>query len=402
MKYIVILGDGMADLPVKELGNRTPLDVAKKPNIDFMSENGILGLVKTVPDHLNPPGSDIANMAVMGYDPDVYYSGRSPLEAASLGIDLAPDDLAVRCNLVTLSEDEPYDQKTMVDYSSDEISTEEAAKLIDTLRDELFSKYGCFKIYSGFSYRHCLVYKIPDKISLGCTPPHDISGRKITNYMPKNDLIREITLKSYDILKNHPVNVSRRERGLRPANSVWLWGEGRKPNFDSFESRFRIKGAVVSAVDLLKGLGKCAGLEVLNVEGATGTYITNYEGKVEAALDFLRNRGDFVYIHMEGPDECGHRHEIDNKVTAIESIDAKVAGPILKVCREEFKDFRILVMPDHPTPLDLRTHTHDPIPFTIYGSDIKTRSGLPYNESTGASTGLYCEKGYNLIETLFK
>jgi len=401
MKYIVMLGDGMADFPIPELNNKTPLEYAKKPNIDSLASKSELGLVKTVPDHLNPPGSDIANMSVLGYNPDVYYTGRSPLEAVSMNIQMEEDDLAVRCNLVTLSEDEPYEEKTMVDYSSDEITTEESTTLIKYIQKELGNEILTF--YPGISYRHCLIYKIKgENVSLKCTPPHDISGKSIKNYLPKapeSEILLEYMKKSYTLLNNHPINVSRKNRGLHPANSIWFWGEGRKPGLSDFFMEHNVKGAIVSAVDLLKGIAKCAGMEVINVEGATGNINTNFEGKGIAALDFLKNRGDFVYIHVEAPDESGHRHEIENKVKAIELIDEKIVGPILRELRGKY-DFKMLVMPDHPTPLSLMTHTHDAVPYMIYDStnelcnDDKT---IRYTEECAKKTGVYIKEGYKLM-----
>ena len=400
MKYIVILGDGMADYPVAELGGKTPLEAAVKPNIDAMAEKGELGLVKTVPDHLNPPGSDIANMSVLGYNPDEFYTGRSPLEAVSMGISMSEEDLAVRCNLVTLSDAPNYEDKVMVDYSSDEISTEEARELILFLDKELGSD--SMRLYPGVSYRHCLIYRIPGgKISLKCTPPHDISDKCIRDYLPaapESAVLLDMMKKSYALLSSHPVNQARIARGKRPANSLWFWGEGRKPGLADFYQTQGLKGAVVSAVDLVKGLGICAGMEIINVPGATGTIDTNFTGKAQAAVDFLKNRGDFVYLHMEAPDECGHRHEIQNKVKAIELIDARVVGPI-KEALDELDDYRILVMPDHPTPLALRTHTHDAVPYLIYDSrhTDKTTVGRAYTESDAKDTGIYIAEGYKLM-----
>lgn len=400
MKYIVILGDGMADYPVAELGEKTPLEVAFKPNIDNMAKRGELGLVKTVPDHLNPPGSDIANMSVLGYNPDEYYTGRSPLEAVSMGISMEEEDLAVRCNLVTLSDEPVYEDKRMIDYSADEISTEEARELILFLEKELGSD--TMRLYPGISYRHCLIYRIPGgKISLQCTPPHDIAEKCIRNYLPaapESAVLLDMMKKSYALLSAHPVNLARIARGKRPANSLWFWGEGRKPGLADFYKIRGLKGAVVSAVDLVKGLGICAGMEVISVPGATGTIDTNFTGKAQAALDFLKNRGDFVYLHMEAPDECGHRHEVQNKVKSIELIDEKVVGPI-KEALDGLDDYRILVMPDHPTPLALRTHTHDAVPYLIYDSrypEIRS-DNRKYTEADAGNTGVYIGEGYTLM-----
>ena len=399
MKYIVVLGDGMADYPLPELNNKTPLEAAKKPNIDRLAEQGELGLAKTVPDHLNPPGSDIANMSVLGYDPDVFYTGRSPLEAVSMGLQMSAEDLAVRCNLVTLSDDPVYEDKTMIDYSSDEISTPESTELINYLQKELGTDR--LHLYPGVSYRHCLLYKIPGEVKLLCTPPHDISDKPIKEYLPKapeSAVLLEMMKKSYDLLMAHPVNKARIARGKRPANSLWFWGEGRKPGLADFYKTYGLKGAVVSAVDLVKGLGLCANMKVINVEGATGNIDTNFTGKMQASVDFLKNGGDFVYLHMEAPDECGHRHEIQNKVRSIELIDAQVVGPLCQALGET-DDFKMLIMPDHPTPLSLRTHTHDAVPYLIYDSRKDTgRKGLRYTERCAKDSGIYIAKGHELMK----
>ncbi|MCR5693596.1 MAG: cofactor-independent phosphoglycerate mutase [Clostridia bacterium] len=405
MKYVVILGDGMADYPVPELGGRTPLMTAKKPNIDRLCEYGEFGLVKTVPDHLNPPGSDIANMSVLGYDPDKYYTGRSPLEAVSMGIELKPDELAVRCNLVNLSGEGPYESLTMADYSSDEITTEEARELILFINEKLGSDI--LRFNPGVSYRHCMIIKAEGDVKLLCTPPHDISGKPIASYLPKGFMsgeLLELMKKSYELLSDHPVNVDRRKRGLKAANSIWPWGEGRKPYLSNFTEKFGIKGAVVSAVDLIKGIGLCAGMKVLEVEGATGTYKTNFEGKAKAAFDYLTTEGDFVYIHMEGPDECGHRHEVKEKVLSIEYIDRRVVGPLCEMLKDAGEDFRMLVLPDHPTPLVLRTHTHDAVPYIIYDSRTKypMNPGASYDERFAKATGVYIPEGHTLMERFIK
>ncbi len=398
MKYVVILGDGMADYPVAELNNRTPLEAADKKNIDSLAEKGELGLVKTVPDHLNPPGSDIANMSVMGYDPDVFYTGRSPLEAVSMGLTLQEEDLAVRCNLVTLSDEDVYEDKTMIDYSSDEISTKESTELINYLKEKLDTDM--LKLYPGISYRHCLVYKIPGEVKLLCTPPHDISDKPIKEYLPKapeSAVLFEMMKKSHELLKDYPVNKARIANGKRPANSLWFWGEGRKPALADFKETYGVKGAVVSAVDLIKGLGYCAGMEVIEVPDVTGNIYTNFTGKMQATVDFLKNGGDFVYLHMEAPDECGHRHEIDNKVKAIEIIDRDVVGPIVEALKDT-DDFKILILPDHPTPLALRTHTHDAVPYLIYDSRKDSgKKGQRYTESCAEATKNYKPVGHELM-----
>ena len=395
MKYIVILGDGMADYPIEAFDNKTILEAAFKPNIDALAKKGVLGMVKTVPDGMKP-GSDVANLSAMGYDPESCYTGRSPLEAVSIGIDLNDTDIAFRCNLVTLSDEENYADKTMVDYSAGEITSEDAAKLIASVNEAF--KNDEIEFYSGISYRHCMVWH-EGPLNLGLTPPHDISDRKITEYMPENDVIRTLMEKSYEILKDHPVNKERMAKGLRPGNSIWLWGEGTRPAVSNFEESFGIKGSAISAVDLIKGIAISAGLRSIDVEGATGNYDTNFAGKAQAAIDELLNGSDYVYIHMEAPDECGHRGELDNKKLSVELIDKEVVGPIVEAMKKAGEDFSILVMPDHPTPIKIKTHTSDPVPFLIYRSNDEKDSGLDsYNETTASSTGLYIEKGYTLMQ----
>lgn len=404
MKYIVILGDGMSDFPVPELGNSTPLEAAEKPNMDWIAANGESGMLKTVPDGMKP-GSDNANLSAMGYDPVLYYTGRSPLEAVSMGIDLAADDLALRCNLVTLAGDGPYETLTMEDYSSDEILTEEAAELISALDDALGDETR--RLYPGISYRHCLVLHgtAPGNTT---TPPHDILGKCVADYLPAGKdaaLLLELQKKSYSILREHPVNRARAERGLRMANSCWFWGEGTKPALPLFEDLYGVKGAVISAVDLLKGIGMLAGLKVAEVEGATGNIHTNFAGKAQCALSMLQSGCDYVYIHVEAPDECGHRAEIDGKVRAIELIDREIVGPILTRMRNSGEPFVMAVLPDHPTPLSLRTHISDPVPFAIYrsetafgGTGFRTER---YTEALAQGTGLYLESGPDFARRLF-
>ncbi len=397
MKYVVVLGDGMADYPMQELDNKTPLQYAKKPNIDMLAQKGTVGLVKTVPEGI-PPGSDAANLSVMGYNPKIYYTGRSPLEAVSMGIELLPNDVALRCNLVYLSEAEVnYADKTMIDYSSDEISTDEARILIEAVNDEL--KTDTINFYPGISYRHCMVWS-NGKTGLGCTPPHDILERKVTEYLPKEEsgLLLDLMKKSYEILKDHPVNQARKARGLRPANSIWLWGEGKKPALASFSEKYNKTGTMISAVDLLKGIGLCAGLQSVDVEGATGNIHTNFIGKANAAIEALDSGRDFVYVHVEAPDECGHRYEIENKVKAIEYLDRKVVAPILEGLKKH-KEYKVLVLPDHPTPLSLRTHTSEPVPFIIYDSTNEIESPAhSYDEAEAEKTGIFVEDGYKLMD----
>lgn len=397
MKYVVILGDGMADYRVPQLGNRTPLQCACKPNIDYLARHGETGLVKTIPDGI-PPGSDAANLSVMGYNPKQYYTGRSPLEAISMGVELSETDLAFRCNLVTLSEDGGYENKTMIDYSSDEITSAEAAILIEEIDRHFRNKY--IRFHPGISYRHCMVWK-NGPAGFKLTPPHDILERKITDYLPDGEsssILLDMMKKSFDILSVHPVNKSRIARGLRPANSIWLWGEGKKPAIPKFFSKYGINGAVVSAVDLLKGIGICAGLKPIDVDGVTGNIHTNYIGKAEAALKALKDGSDFVYVHVEAPDECGHRYEIENKVKSIEYIDTQVAGTILEGLRQ-YDDYSILVLPDHPTPLSLRTHTSEPVPYILYRKGSEKPSGVEgYDEFQAQLTGMFLEEGYKLMD----
>lgn len=401
MKYIVVLGDGMADYPVPQLDNKTPLQSAKKPNIDFLAKHGTIGMVKTVPDGI-PPGSDAANLSVMGYNPKLYYTGRSPLEAVSMGINLSDTDVAFRCNLVTLSGEEGYADKVMIDYSSDEISSEEARQLIEDVNKHFKNENIGF--YPGISYRHCMVWK-NGPVGLNLTPPHDILERKVTKYLPEGKhgkILLEMMKQSNSFLKDHPVNKARIARGLRPANSIWLWGEGKKPAVPKFFDKYGIKGSVISAVDLIKGIGLCAGLKSVDVEETTGNIHTNFIGKARAALHELESGQDFVYVHVEAPDECGHRYEIENKVRSIEIIDDQVVGTLLKGL-EKYDDYRMLVLPDHPTPLALRTHTPEPVPFILYQKNREKVSGANgYDEAQGKRSGLYIDDGYTLMDHLIK
>lgn len=397
MKYIVMLGDGMADYPVEALGGRTPLEAAKKPVIDRLAKYAELGMVKTVPDGMKP-GSDVANLSAMGYNPLDCYTGRSPLEAVSIGIEMSDTDVAFRCNLVTLSDEAEYSDKTMLDYSSGEITTEEAAELIQSVDAAFRTEEILF--YPGISYRHCMIWH-EGPTGLGLTPPHDISDRKVTEYLPKNPVILDLMRRSYDVLKDHPVNRARIERGLNPANSIWLWGEGTKPGVSLFEKTYGVKGSVISAVDLIKGIGICAGMSVIEVEGATGNIDTNFKGKGEAALKTLLDGQDLVYIHVEAPDECGHHGDLEGKVRAIELIDELVVGPLLEGLQAAGEEFSILVMPDHPTPLAIKTHISDPVPYLLYRSTERTESGIDsYTENTAKATGRYVPQGQKLMERL--
>lgn len=401
MKYVVVLYDGMADYPVPALGGKTPMMCAKKPNMDYLAQHSEVGLIKTVADGLKP-GSDVANMSVMGFDPMKFYTGRSPLEAASIGIDMKPSDVSLRCNLVTLSEDDkPYEEKTIEDYCADDISTEEAEEIIKTIEEELGTDE--FRFYSGVSYRHCLIWANGTTDLGTMTAPHDITGKVITDYLSTAENAKpliEMMKKSYDILKDHPVNIARKAQGKRPANSIWLWGEGTRPAMKSFEEIFGIKGSVVSAVDLIKGIGGCAKMEVAEVEGATGYLDTNFEGKANAALDLLE-RNDLVYIHFEAPDECGHRNEPENKVKAIEMIDSRVL-PILFDGLKKYDDYKIMILPDHPTPIVTRTHASDPVPYLIYHKNNEITGVDTINEETAKETGNYIDFGPGIMPHFLK
>lgn len=399
MKYLVVLCDGMADTACECLGGKTPMELANKPVTDALAKTALVGKCRTVAAGLKP-GSDVANLSVLGYDPAVCYTGRSPLEAASIGVDLKTTDVALRCNLVTLSDEENYCDKTMVDYCADDISTAEAAEIIKTV-DEAFGNE-IYKFYSGVSYRHCLVVANGTTELGTMTPPHDISGRVIKEYLSDNENAKDLIAlmeKSYALLKDHPVNLKRIKEGKRPANSIWLWGEGRKPQLQDFYEKNGVTGAIVSAVDLLKGIGICANMKTPEVEGATGYLDTNFEGKAQAAIDAFKEGTDLVYIHVEAPDECGHRGECKNKVKAIELIDEKV----LKVVKEYLDatdDYRILIMPDHPTPLNIKTHSSDPVPFLIYDSKNAQQGVDTFTEETAQSTGIFIEHGPSVMDKL--
>lgn len=397
MKYLVMLCDGMADEPNEALGNSTPMEKANKPCMDSLAAKAEVGIVKTVAEGLKP-GSDVANLSVLGYEPAVYYSGRSPLEAASIGIDLKDTDVTLRCNLVTLSDDEDYENKTILDYCADDISSEEAKVLIEYIQEKLGNDV--FRFYPGVSYRHCLVWSNGNPHPGVLTPPHDITGKVITDYIPKGEAVDELydlMKKSYDLLKDHPVNQARIARGKRPANSIWLWGEGTKPLLDNFSEKFGIKGSMISAVDLLKGIAICAGMNSVDVEGATGYLDTNFDGKCKAAIEEFKKGADLVYIHVEAPDECGHRGEIENKVKAIEMIDEHILGPVVEFLKG-YDDFAVLVCPDHPTPLSIRTHTSTPVPYLIYDSKNEINSGVKvFCEKEARETGNYIEKGFTMM-----
>lgn len=399
MKYIIVLGDGMADEPLEQLGGKTPLAYAKTPWMDEISKKSEIGLAKTIPDGMKP-GSDTANLAVLGYNPKQYYTGRSPLEALSIGVDMEEKDIAIRCNLVTVSDDSlPYEEKTIVDHSSSEISTEDAAVLLDAVRDVL--EDDVYRFYLGTSYRHCTIWKEGDVVEL--TPPHDILGKVIGEYLPDDEILRDKMKRSYDILNHHPLNEERARKGLNKANSIWFWGAGTKPALDSFEGKFGKKGAMISAVDLLKGIAVGAAMTNIEVEGADGTLETNYEGKASAAVKaVMENGSDFVYIHVEAPDEMGHQGSVERKVKAIEYLDGRVIGPVYEQMKKSGEDFRLLVMPDHPTPIRTRTHSSDPVPYMRYDSTAEQDHSWDYNEKEAKESGHYLDEGYTLIREFLK
>lgn len=397
MKYIIVLGDGMADEPVEILGGKTPLQKADKKAIDHLTKTGEVGLVCMVPEGMSP-GSDTANLSVVGYNPKIYYSGRSPLEALSIGVDMKSTDVSLRCNVVTLSEEEEaYEDKIIIDHSSSEISTEDAAILVEALKEGL-KKEG-YQFYVGTSYRHLLVWNHGKVVEL--TPPHDILTKRIGDYLPKDEVLRDMMKKSYDILVNHPINVKRKEQGLNPANSAWFWGAGTKPALKSFEEKTGKKGVMISAVDLLKGIAVGTGMDNIIVEGANGGLHTNYEGKARAALDALLKQGyDFAYIHVEAPDEMGHQGLAAEKVQAIEYIDKYVVQVLIDELSKSGEDYRILVLPDHPTPIRVRTHTNGPVPYLLYDNRKVLGSQEEYSEAAASANGIVWKDGYTLIDYL--
>lgn len=385
--------DGAADYPIEALGGKTPLETANKPTMDALCKKARVGMVSNVPEGMVPE-SDTANLAILSYDPKIYSKGRSPLEAVSMGIDMKPDETAFRCNVVTLGEEEGYENKTMIDHSSDEITTYEADKLIKSLDEALGDEFK--KFYTGVSYRHCLIWKeAPENVQF--MRPHDILGRKITEYLPPEPFLT-LQKKSNEILEHHPINEERRARGLKPANSIWLWSPGKKPALPSFFDKWGLDGSVISAVDLIKGIGLCAGMESIDVEGATGNVHTNYKGKAEAAIEAFKRGKDFVFVHVEGPDECGHRAELENKIISIEKIDAEILKTIVEYLRSTSEDFRVMVLPDHPTPICTRTHAMNPVPYMIYASDKEQDSGVEkFCEKDVSENGSYLPNGCELL-----
>jgi len=399
MKYIVVLGDGMADEPIEKLGGRTPLAYAKTPNMDRLSKLSEVGMVHTIPDGMKP-GSDTANLSVLGYDPAKYYSGRSPLEALSIGVPMKDTDVAIRCNIVTISEEEEnFEEKTIIDHSSSEISTKDCAVLLHEVEAQLANE--TYQFYVGTSYRHCLIWNGGSVVELA--QPHDVLGQKIGQYLPKDPALREMMEKSYQILVNHPINIERKKKGLNPANCCWFWGAGTKPMLSSFEEKTGKRGMMVSAVDLLKGIAVGAGMGVALVEGANGGLDTNYAGKVDAAVKAVTEDGyDFAYIHLEAPDEMGHQGSVERKVQAIERLDTKVIGPLVEKMEAAGEDFRLLVLPDHPTPIRVRTHTSDSVPYMLYDSTAPLQHTWDYNEEAGRNSGNFVPKGHELINKLFE
>lgn len=399
MKYLVVLGDGMADWPLEELGGKTPLAYADTPMLDELAGTGEIGMVQTVPEKMSP-GSDTANLSVLGYDPRIYYSGRSPLEALSIGVAMKETDVALRCNLVTLSEEEKeYKDRRMIDHSSGEISTREASVLLNAVKEELEQEG--YHFYVGTSYRHLLL--IEQGTVMPLTQPHDILGQEIGDKLPADPILREMMEKSYDILVSHPINVKRRQEGKNPANSCWFWGAGTRPALKSFSEKTHKSAAMISAVDLLKGIAVGAGMKVITVEGANGGLHTNYEGKAKAAVDVLTKEGyDFVYVHVEAPDEMGHQGSVEKKVRAIENLDKRVIRPIVEGLRREGVEFRMAVLPDHPTPIAIRTHTKDAVPYLLYDSRLPLEEHTAYNEAEGASSGNFISEGHRLIEKLLE
>ena len=398
MKYIVVLGDGMADEPLEALGGKTPLEYAQTPCMDSLASMGHMGLVQNVPSGM-APGSDVANLSVLGYDPKRSYSGRSPLEALSVGVKMEPDDVIFRTNIVTLTEEEPYAQKTILDHSSGEIATKDADVLMDAIRSAFNSE--TVQFYTGTSYRHIMVWKKGKLVSL--ESPHDHLGTQIGPWLPKEPMLREMMEESFPILNAHPMNMARAEAGKHKANSLWFWGAGTKPSLQNFEEKTGLKGAMISAVDLLKGIAVGAGMKVYQVPGATGSLDTNYEGKAQAAVKALLEDGcDFVYIHVEAPDEMGHQGLIHEKVQSIEYLDQRLIALVKKAMDDSGEDYRMLILPDHPTPIRVRTHTGSPVPFLLYDSTHPEKKKAKYSEAEAAATEDFEPDGYQLIDRLIQ
>ncbi len=399
MKYVIILGDGMADEPIESLGGKTILEAANTPYMDELAKVSEIGMVKTVPEGMSP-GSDTANLSVLGYDPKIYYSGRSPLEALSIGVPMDATDIALRCNIITVSDDDvPYEDKTIIDHSSSEISTEDCAVLLEAVREQL--ENDIYKFYVGTSYRHCTIWKNGKVVPL--TPPHDVLGQRVGDNLPEDLVLREMMKKSYEILKNHPINIERKEKGLNPANSCWFWGAGTKPSLTSFLEKTGKKGVMISAVDLLKGIAVGAGMTNIIVPGADGTLHTNYVGKAEAAVKALtEDNFDFAYIHVEAPDEMGHQGSVERKIKAVENLDEFVIKTVVEQLELSDVPFRLVITPDHPTPIRVRTHVSEPVPYLLYDSTEELERAWHYNEKDAEASKNYIANGYELIDKLFE
>ncbi len=402
MKYLILVPDGAGDNEIDTLRGKTPLEVSKIPHMDSLGAKGEVGRVATIPPGI-APGSDAANLSVMGYDPSIYLTGRAPLEAASIGIDMNDTDVAFRTNIITVVGDGEYEDMVIKDHSAGDISTQEADQLIKAINEAFADDE--IRFYTGTSYRHCMIVH-NGNTDFDLTPPHDVLGKSVKENLPKgkgSEFIEEMMRKSYEILKNHPVNLSRKQHGLNPANTLWIWGQGKKPALSSFYEKYRINGAAISAVDLIKGIAICAGLESIEVEGATGTLHTNYEGKTAATIDAFKKGADFIYLHLEGPDECSHQGDMDGKIKCLELIDEKVLKPILDYFEQSGEDYKVLVLPDHKTPLSIRTHSSDPVPFVLFDSRVKKEPHLnnQFNEKSGAN-GLFFESGHKLADYFFK
>lgn len=389
----------MADEAIKDLGGKTPLEYASTPNMDRLSKKSEVGMVNTIPDGMKP-GSDTANLSVLGYDPRIYYSGRSPLEALSIGVPMKDSDIALRCNLVTISEKAgAFEEQTIIDHSSDEISTEDCGVLLQAVKEALETER--YHFYTGTSYRHCLIWENGETVEL--TPPHDVLGQVIGGYLPEDTVLKAMMEKSYAILKEHPLNMERKKQGLNPANCCWFWGAGTKPMLSDFQEKTGKRGMMISAVDLLKGIAVGAGMGVASVEGANGGLHTNYEGKTQAALKALLEDGyDFAYIHVEAPDEMGHQGSVEKKVKAIEYLDGRVIGPLTEALDAAGTDYRLMVLPDHPTPIRVRTHTADSVPYLLYDSTAPRRENWLYNEKEGKRSSFRVDEGHMLIRHLFE
>ncbi len=402
MKYLILVTDGAGDEPIEALGGKTPLEAAHLKNINSLAARGTIGMVSTIPDGM-APGSDAANLSVMGYDPKVFHTGRSPLEAVSMGIHMSDTDVAFRCNLVTLKGDGEYEDLTIADHSAGDITTEEAALLIEAVNRAFETEE--IKFYTGFSYRHAMILK-QGGVDQELTPPHDVLGQRVGDHLPKgpgSDFIKDMMRESYKLLSEHPVNLARTEKGLNPANSIWIWGQGKKPSLTPIYDKYQVKGVTISAVDLIKGIGLCAGLRAVAVKGATGTIHTNYDGKAAAAIQSFQEGNDLVFLHLEGPDECSHQGDLPGKIKSLELIDQKIVGPLVEYLDRSGEDYRFLVLPDHQTPIRIRTHLGEPVPFVLYESAHIKEEDLSkaYGETAGRQ-GLFFRNGYELTDYFFR